>query len=356
MFASTSSKRPREDDVEASPAQTKKTCLDAYGFVRDGEFWYQDGTIILVARNVQFRVYKGILADHSSVFADMFSIPQPASPPAGALPLDCPVVYLDDIPEDIRYILRALYPKTYASLVSVEPQIATFDAISAYVRLGHKYQMDHLLAQALDFLRHYFPTDFEKWKTYKDYVPESWTPVQAIGVVNISRLTACGSILPAALSVCCTLEGSELLQGFERKDGTKEKLTEEDTALCFTALNKLTQASARVMLEAFAPFTSPECLSRKECQRGVQALLYSYTDDSRTIADHHPFRPWSYYTEGSRHALIICATCQRILRSRLENGQRRTWNQLPQLLGITVEGWSGQADEGEDEEYSESTP
>lgn len=39
---------------------------------RDAEFWFEDGTIVLVARHVEFRVYKSILADHSPVFSDMF--------------------------------------------------------------------------------------------------------------------------------------------------------------------------------------------------------------------------------------------------------------------------------------------
>lgn len=39
---------------------------------RDAEFWFEDGTIVLVARDVEFRVYKSILADHSPVFSNMF--------------------------------------------------------------------------------------------------------------------------------------------------------------------------------------------------------------------------------------------------------------------------------------------
>ena len=50
---------------------------------RDHEFWYDDGTVILIARNVEFRIYKGLLSDHSSVFRDMFSLPQPSIPQGG---------------------------------------------------------------------------------------------------------------------------------------------------------------------------------------------------------------------------------------------------------------------------------
>ena len=52
---------------------------DATMLKRDEEFWYEDGNIILTARRVEFRVFKGILANHSPVFRDMFSLPQPPS-------------------------------------------------------------------------------------------------------------------------------------------------------------------------------------------------------------------------------------------------------------------------------------
>ncbi len=74
---------------------------------RDAEYWLEDGTVILVARGVEFRVYKGVLSTHSPVFADMFSLPQPDQSPS-----QCPVVHLDDSPEDLRYVLRALLPGT----------------------------------------------------------------------------------------------------------------------------------------------------------------------------------------------------------------------------------------------------
>ena len=72
---------------------------------RDHEFWYDDGTVILIARNVEFRIYKGLLSDHSSVFRDMFSLPQPPAPSNSESP-PCPIVHLSDSPEDLRYVLR----------------------------------------------------------------------------------------------------------------------------------------------------------------------------------------------------------------------------------------------------------
>lgn len=70
---------------------------------KDDEFWFADGTISLVASDVEFRVYKGILETHSPVFADMFSLPQPHADVG-------PVVHLVDSAKDLRHVLRALFP------------------------------------------------------------------------------------------------------------------------------------------------------------------------------------------------------------------------------------------------------
>ncbi len=85
---------------------------------KDEEFWYEDGNIFLIAGDTRFRVFKGILADLSPVFRDMFSIPHPrvntSSSKAAQL---CPVVHVSDPPEELRYLLRVCFPKTGARYV-----------------------------------------------------------------------------------------------------------------------------------------------------------------------------------------------------------------------------------------------
>ncbi len=73
-------KRPRidhsGDEADGGAAEATQNTKK-----RDNELWFEDRTVILVARDVEFRVYKGLLADHSPVFRDMFSLPQPPDPP-----------------------------------------------------------------------------------------------------------------------------------------------------------------------------------------------------------------------------------------------------------------------------------
>lgn len=77
-------------------------CID--GTCRDDQFWFDDGTIDLIAGQTHFRVYKGPLAKHSPVFRDMLSLPQPSS--NDAHPTPSTLVNLAESPEDVRHFLK----------------------------------------------------------------------------------------------------------------------------------------------------------------------------------------------------------------------------------------------------------
>lgn len=77
---------------------------------QDEELWFQDGTIILACRGTAFRVYRGPLIDQSPVFGDMLSLPQPSLDVRQGW--NCPVVRLQDSPDDLRHLLRILMPST----------------------------------------------------------------------------------------------------------------------------------------------------------------------------------------------------------------------------------------------------
>ena len=80
---------------------------------RDDEFWFDDGSIILSVQDVEFRVYKGLLARHSAVFQTMLSLPQPQvqsvsnHSPSGGGEEACPVLRLEDSARDWRHVFRA---------------------------------------------------------------------------------------------------------------------------------------------------------------------------------------------------------------------------------------------------------
>lgn len=79
---------------------------------RDEEFWFEDGTIILIVQEIEFRIYKGLLASQSPVFKDVLSLPQTTLPllacKDGTSP--CAEVCLPDSARDWRAVLRLMMP------------------------------------------------------------------------------------------------------------------------------------------------------------------------------------------------------------------------------------------------------
>jgi hypothetical protein len=69
------------------------------------EFWFEDGNIILHAEGVNFKVYRGNLARHSVVFANLFKDAQPGD--IGLLGV--PVVPLFDTVQDVEILLGELF-------------------------------------------------------------------------------------------------------------------------------------------------------------------------------------------------------------------------------------------------------
>ena len=75
--------------------------------IKSPTLWFDDGNIVLVARNTAFRIYRGLIASQSTVFSDML-VSSCAS--ADETFDGCPTVQLSDSPEDLTHFLRALVP------------------------------------------------------------------------------------------------------------------------------------------------------------------------------------------------------------------------------------------------------
>ncbi|KAF7966722.1 hypothetical protein HWV62_37289 [Athelia sp. TMB] len=82
-----SSKRKRVEEAPMSPTPTVSAT--------QSDIWFEDGNIVIQAERTQFKVYRGVLVEHSSVLKDMFLVPQPPSGGKGSVE-GCPVVQVSD--------------------------------------------------------------------------------------------------------------------------------------------------------------------------------------------------------------------------------------------------------------------
>lgn len=90
------SKRQRTEDV-VLPTVKKHQRL-----------WFDDGNIILVASDaLGFRLHRGIMSLHSTVFRDMLSLPSNAQD--NEMLEECPVVRLQECGDDLKLFFTLLY-------------------------------------------------------------------------------------------------------------------------------------------------------------------------------------------------------------------------------------------------------
>ncbi|PIL26287.1 hypothetical protein GSI_12043 [Ganoderma sinense ZZ0214-1] len=313
-------KRPRTEDQDAEETDNEAAVK------RDEELWFEDGTVVLAAGNVEFCVYKGLLADRSPVFKDMFAFPQPRSPPAE--PTDLPRVNLPDSAEDIRELLRMLLPDKQSRLYSRKQP--SFHALSACVRLGHKYQIDHILDEAMAFIRKAYPKDFPSYLERTVFSEE-----YAIGAVNLAQLIGACDVLPVAFLDCCTLFGTDLVWGFLRPDGTREMLSPRNLAFAIEAKDRLMRENARRLhrMTKFKP--SSKCSGGDGCLAAEVFAMPLDEDDWQAGLSARVLAPWGLSVPDGK----ICDACVKAWEEQVLAYRQDVWNRLPQILGMVVDDW-----------------
>ena len=223
-------------------------------------------------------------------------------------------------------------------MILLEPSEPSFDEIAAYARLGHKYQIDHLLQQALTYLQERFSSKRKDW--VDPYSDCRFRGPEAIGAVNIARLTGCLSILPTALLICSGLPARTLVRGFTLGNGVMEKLSRVDLTLCIEAKGKLMRASTDAVICALAPEITEEAMGRcrrTQCRRSMRELLYALRSKPNLLSTTNPFTPTAAIFKSDE--VPLCNSCSVKLEGALLKQQEKMWTKLPKLVGVTVKDW-----------------
>ncbi|PIL26301.1 hypothetical protein GSI_12057 [Ganoderma sinense ZZ0214-1] len=317
---------------------------------KDEEFWYEDGTLVLIAANIEFRVYRGPLAKHSPVFRDLLALPQPpSSQSAPSTPIGsdtcppCPKVHVTDSPSDLRHFLRAFVPGGTLDGALDAPK---FGAVSAWIRLGHKYEVDKLVENSLQYLRRFYPKVLSESLSVcsgpiKKDRPEDVQGPHAIAIVNLARLTGSNDLLPLALLECCKL-GAGIVSGYVREDGTVEHLHPDDLGRCFAAKEKLALRVVSAYLHVFeVPRDDDEgCLDSEECREALRESMQMF----RLVGVD-----WVKVDELLEHERMelltienysLCAHCREEAQKVIIKHRKQFWNALPRLFNVDVDGWA----------------
>ncbi|TFK84490.1 hypothetical protein K466DRAFT_553494 [Polyporus arcularius HHB13444] len=327
MLTSDASEATVKGSVPADRAPRKK----------DEKLWFNDGTLIIVAQDTEFRVYKGQLERRSEVFKDMSSFPQPTADCADS---PCPVVHVTDSAREWRHVLGLIFDPDdeQSPFPTARRPHPSFELISACVRLGHKYAMTSTYQAAMAYLKDHFTTSFSVFQKHGSWVPEGddFGLVHTIGVVNLARLTGERTLLPLALLECCR-KGADIVLGFTYSDGERETLVAEDVGLCFAAKDKLIAATILAYVNVFGPLPARDC-KLEDCRRALGLLSQSTSRKALSCPSPNPIISFNYTLPGATTPQL-CEDCRTTIKERERRRQLANWKALPSMLGIDVPAW-----------------
>ncbi|KZP13430.1 hypothetical protein FIBSPDRAFT_753509 [Athelia psychrophila] len=302
---------------------------DAAGITRS-DIWFEDGNVVIQAEGTHFRVYRGALAAHSPIFKDMFAMPQPPSEGEGTVE-GCPVVHLSDTAADITIVLKALFLLS-GHIVSGEP--LDFTAVAAFLRLGKKYEIGPLHAEALKRLCYEFPSTLKGLDECRRFSMIKGRIGASVDVANLAREQSLLCVLPLALYQCCCYPEIFPAAGVKLNASTTAMLSAGDLAACIRAWDDLSITQANTTLDWLnSPgSTYPECTSPAPCTTIRKEALHHVYYPSVVFLGH---KGWSEF----RHKWLdpvgaMCGPCNDVAERLHNDGRARFWEALPGIFGL----------------------
>ncbi|KAH9897798.1 hypothetical protein C8Q73DRAFT_682621 [Cubamyces lactineus] len=342
----------RSQMAPQSPQQTKADS-DSDAVQRDGDYWFDDGNLVLIvkdhgaaARSKAFRVHIGVLARHSQAFKDLFSgelLPQPTTPEEAETTLDldgCPSLRMPDSYHDIKALLRALYDSpTRPPLEEPMP----FSEAAALVRIGHKYDIGPLLNLGLKSLSATF-SPRAVWNWHSVAQKGHTTPVRSLSTecveaANLFRITGHRRLLVTALYACSAIDKKSLTGGVRRADGALEILSPDDLQRCWELRACMDARLMDYIMDTLALPPREECQQPKVCNKVVRQsrpLRVSLRTPVFHKALYGGFGPvfpdWSFNPS-------LCGHCRAFLAKRELSFRKELWHTLPAMLGLSIKDW-----------------
>ncbi|KAG6884922.1 hypothetical protein C0993_007241 [Termitomyces sp. T159_Od127] len=301
------------------------------------EFWFSDGSIVLVIEDVAFCVHKSILGKHSKVFSDLFMVPQPQN---GVEKIgDIPVVHLADDLGDFTDVLRALYEplsvqfsQTFQSeLLTILDVSSYFDKlshdadlpaimqfVSGILRISTKYDIVVLRDKCISILRRIFPSSLSDCDILLSS-KYSYNASSIVRAIPLAREANIPEILPWAFYVSTSIPNDTLLND--------TVLSWQDKALCLVGKEKLWELQKSLTHRfLFESTRNPAC--QLLCQvRHPQLMSWHRMEELRAMA--HPLEPFCDW-----NSFKVCPRCMEYAKLQHKNGREKVWEDLPSIFHL----------------------
>ncbi|KAJ7184640.1 hypothetical protein C8R46DRAFT_1064691, partial [Mycena filopes] len=312
--------------------------LDSATPQRVDELWFDDGNLVIQAGDSLYRVYRGLLATHSSVFRDMLAFPQPVD---SELVDGCPLVRLPDPDVEVTPFLKAiLVPDFFMPF----PAPTECDAVVGCLRLSHKYGVDYLRKRALVHFSANFPTTLSQLNRLladdsDDDIPAqtSWVlpdlTTSAIGLVQVAREVQATWALPRALYLLSAgfIDGEATSCANSFFKYVHAELSEENRNSYLRGRHSQSTAAVNIFRFLSEPLDIVGCADRASC---YSKRLRATRVAGAFIADyrHIPLEIWT--DDDWAFLKDLCPACMVVLKQTHQDALQDFWDKLPDMYNL----------------------
>ncbi|EPQ50346.1 hypothetical protein GLOTRDRAFT_82380 [Gloeophyllum trabeum ATCC 11539] len=291
---------------------------------RCDDLWFEDGNVVLQAEQKLFRVYRGLLADSSSTFSEMFKLPQPDSAEQYD---DCPLITMPDSAEELEYLLNAVFKPGYLESMLCKNTAFLIGAL----RLSTKYNIQSIRRRIVDELALIYP------RTLQGFYHRVRHPVheQFIGkayiAAELARVGEAPILLPAILYCCATYTTETILD-----DNGPVGLNWSEKRACIMGRERIMVAyrklEKQLKPQALPPTVNCELPGGQRCeiQQGVWVPLLQ----KRRKLTAHWFMPMLSHGNDLSWGPGVCFSCFDAMKTLYHNELNAIWEKLPEYFGL----------------------
>ncbi|KAI0632658.1 hypothetical protein C8Q77DRAFT_1218173 [Trametes polyzona] len=318
---------------------------------RDEDYWFDDGSIVVIARGTAFKVHKSVLSRNSVVFHDLSAIPQPLNSDN----IDgCPSVRISDSPAEFKTLLRALYDASRDSWLYQLDKRLPFSMVAGLYELAHKYQIDHLSEQMLLRIKSCFTNDLDAWDTLEHVITgegqrhstirspalEVSSTTDAFRAISLVRRSGDLTMLPVAIYLASFHPARVLLSGIPQSDGTIDTLSPADLVCCLEARVLFARWTYTKLAWLVTGRVAPTCATRGACTDALDALSMKIERGlSKPKGAYFALDPFAAVVSDLANEFHVCRECTAALQARTMEDRREMWSNLPRDLGLDIGDW-----------------
>lgn len=228
-------------------------------------------------------------------------------------------------------IRKRLLEHDYPLHLRYVQDIPPLSVVSAFMRLGRKYDIPNLYTEAANKIYRDCPVTLEGWdasaRSSTIDIGDHHSSWMELAIV--ARQEGLLSVLPFILYKCCiAYSTTEILNGISHRDATVVVLSPEDQAACLEGHWNILGAQARTTFAWLYQrgTLSPLCTSSDAC---LQVRQNTLDQEFIPLPGIYALYDWENGYEAG-----LCGFCARVGEVIHRDGRDDFWNELPNLFNL----------------------